>query len=186
MLLPAFSGCAWRTDRADHVLGPAFYRFKHSASGRVVAVQSVHAPLLLEGGRQWGVSVGAMQRLALVPERRIQDTEGRQVSAPLRLLWNRPQPGRWQFSLLYSRIPLGQSPVFLQRRSLGITASIGAEERALSLGYSSFTAMNPREEALYIFDFQSRRPLNATFELVPAASLESAKPTNKEPADDHP
>ena len=171
-LFPILAGCAWRTERADHIFGPSFFRVGRTAPGRADVVQTLHVPLLLEGGRQWGLSVGAIRREAVVP-RRANPAE----LAPIELgqpqgIFIREEPAKWHASWIYFRAPLRETPLFIRRSVVGLHGSVGAELRSVSLGYSSVTATMPREDALHELDFNSRRPLEATAVVTPLAELE--------------
>ena len=176
------SSCAWRTSRADHVFGPALYRFSPPSHQKPAVVQTLHLPFLLEGGRQWGVSVGGIQRLALAPRRSNGAAGSEKSEAQPQGCWISSEPGNWHMSWLYLRAPLREPPVFIRRSVVGLHAGGGAEERGLSLGYSSVTATTPREAALYELDFDSRHPLDATFVVTPVATAEQLNPQlQKEP-----
>lgn len=173
ILLPGLTGCAWRTSHADHVLGPTFYRFNKFSPEGSLTVQTLHVPLLLEGGRQWGVSIGGVQRLAMVPGE-TQRTAANSDEQP-RGCFISSQPNEWHFSWFYVRAPLRKPPVFVRRSLVGAHGGVGVEERTFSLGYSSTTATTPHEEAIYRLEFDSRHPLDATFVMNPAADPEPTK-----------
>lgn len=177
LLALPLAGCAWRTDQADHVFGPTVYRFRGTSPGNSAVFQTFHAPLLLEGGRQWGLSVGGVQRLALVAKRGEAETALQNAGEPPRGWLIHPAPDHWRFSLFYLRAPLHEPPVFIRRSVLGATGGAGMEERTLSFGYSSMTATNPREDAVYQLDFDSRHPLDATLVVNPAVNPKTSTPT---------
>lgn len=177
------SGCAWRTTRADHLLGPAMYRYAEPSAERATAFQSLHFPLLVEGGHQWGISVGGIQRFALAPARMdFTNSLTSEMEMPRGWLID-PKPGRWRWSWFYLRAPVRHPPEFIWRRLVGIHGGVGRETRAITLGYSSVTALTPRQEAIYELDFNSRRPLEATFvanSLAEAVKINRNDPSNKE------
>jgi len=169
------SGCAWRTQQADHLLGPAWYRFAEPFAGKAAAFQSMHFPLLLEGGHQWGVSLGRIQRLALVAsEIDATDPPAGGEGAPRGWLVS-PRSGRWRWSWFYLRAPLRRPAEFVWRSTVGAHGGIGGEGRGVTLGYSSVTSLTPRHEALYELNFDSCHPLSATFVMNPAAGSEQPK-----------
>jgi hypothetical protein len=163
-------GCVWRTRKADYSFGPSFYRFNRPSPGNSVVYQTLHVPLLVEGGRQ---------RVALVPRR-----EG---ASPLPTnrspegLFIHPEPDHWRFSPFYLRMPLREPPIFIRRSVVGAAGRAGFEERSLSLGYSATTLTWPEEEALYDIQFDSARPLEATAVVTPltAPSLQPTPPGEK-------
>jgi hypothetical protein len=171
-ILPTFAGCAWRTSRSEYVIGPTLYRFAASANQRPIAIETLTVPVLFEGGRQWGFSIGGVQRLAMTPRNSEQPHDDYKPRGVLL----RPEPGRWNFSWFYLQAPLRQPPIFIRRSVVGAQAGLGVEQRTFSLGYSTVTATTPREEAIYQLEFDSRRPLDATFVTIPVNDFSQPKP----------
>lgn len=174
-LFPILTGCAWRTSHADYVFGPSLFRLGQTTAGQVGVVQTLHVPVLLEGGRQWGLSIGGTRREAVIPG----PGHGRaldaiQDNAPQGIFIH-PEPGEWHMSWIYFRAPLRETPVFIRRSVVGLHGGSGVEERAFSLGYSSMTATMPRPDALHEVDFNSRRPWEASAVITPLAELEQWK-----------
>jgi hypothetical protein len=171
-LLPLVSGCVWRTQEADHLIGPAFYRLSQTAPGQADIVQTLHVPLLLEGGRQWGLSLGVVKRDAIVPGHPPQTPQPPPSSPPYGILTG-VEPRKWHFTSVYFRAPLRETPLFIRRTVIGTQGGGGVEQRAFSLGYSSVTATWPREHALHELEFDSRHPLEAKAVVTPAADMET-------------
>jgi hypothetical protein len=169
-ILPLLTGCAWRTNHADHVFGPSLFR--HSGPANANVVQTFHLPFLFEGGRQWGLSLGGIRREAVVPRRLsrpdVPGTENRSDG-----FLDRWEADQWHVSWIYFRAPLKETPLLIRRSIVGLHAGSGMEERAFSVGYSSTTLTTATEDALYELDFHSRQPLKATASLTPASALEA-------------
>lgn len=172
LLLPVISGCVWRTAQADHLVGPGFYRLSRTAPGQADVLQTLHVPLLLEGGRQWGLSLGVVKRDAVVPGHPAQ-TAAVAATPPPRGVLTGTEPGKWHFSPVYFRAPLRETPLFIRRMVVGAQGGSGVEQKAFSLGYSSTTATWPRENALHDLEFDSRHPLEARAVVTPAADMET-------------
>lgn len=127
------SGCTWRTLQADYLLGPVRYRFSEPSTEKAAVFQSVHFPVLIEGGSQWGVSIGGIHRLALSSARFDSVDPADDVHATPRGWLIHPQPRRWQWSWIYLRAPLRGRPEFIRRSMVGVQGGAGGEERAISL-----------------------------------------------------
>lgn len=169
LLLP---GCVWRTKHADYVLGPSFFRSSPTAPGMPDVIQTLHGPVLWEGGQQWGMTIGAVQRVAVVPARAgaTAAPTNNQAGQP-RGVWVSSEPGRWHFSLIYLRAPLRETPLLIQRSAVGVQLGGGTEQPAFSAGYSTTTATLPREHALHELDYDSRHPLEAKATVTPATTI---------------
>ena len=170
----AASGCAWRTRNADHIVGPVLYRF----SAPPAVLQTAHFPLLLEGGRQWGISIGCAERISLVATQpgAVRTTA---EDAPQGWLIH-PAPQHWQCSWIYLRAPFREPPEFIRRTIIGAHGGAGTEERAVSIGYSSMATTTPRHEAVYQLDFHSRRPLDSALVVNPLPASRTRPPPNEE------
>lgn len=174
LLVCCSTGCAWRTSRADHLIGPVLYRFSEPTVNNQTIVQTWHAPLLIEGGRQWGLSLGAAHRLALAP----QAPGAAAADETVRGWLVQPRARRWQVSWFYLRAPLRETPVFIRRGVTGLHAGGGMEERAFTLGYSAMTATRPGAEAVYQLDFHSRHPLETKFVVQSAEDFQPIPTTS--------
>ena len=175
VLLPFISGCVWRTAQADHLVGPGFYRMNRTALGQADVVQTLHVPLLLEGGRQWGISLGLVRRDAVVPGHPGPTATVAATPPPHGILTS-TEPGKWHFTPIYFRAPLRETPLFIRRTVVGAQGVGGVEQNAFSIGYSSVTATWPREDALHELEFDSRHPLEAKAVVTPAADMETTNP----------
>ncbi len=172
--MTVLTGCAWRTQRAEHVFGPTLYRFHQNATNLSVVSQTAHFPVLMEGGTQWGLSLGYSRRLSLTPR----PAPASLTNSGLPSAWGgQAKPGRWQWSWLYLRAPLQAPPFFIARGLVGLQAGAGTEESALSLGYSSMTSTRPEPDSLYSLDYDSRRPLEASVDRRTFATNQTQPPT---------
>ena len=71
LVIPCFvflSGCIWRTASEDHYFGPVLVRETNATQEKAFVSQQVHFPFVLEGGTQWGVSLGYQKRIVAVPQ----------------------------------------------------------------------------------------------------------------------
>jgi hypothetical protein len=66
----AAGGCAWRTGTAEHYVGPVRFRYNAPAADRPATSQVVAIGLLGEIGRQLGISLGVIDRIAVSPRDR--------------------------------------------------------------------------------------------------------------------
>jgi len=118
-ILPLHS-CAWRGGAAEHYLGPVLFRYSPPLEDRPAISQLVALGVFREGGRQWGLSLGGVERTT-VSARLIGDMEpvatpkSPRWSTPLNLLGS-PVPSRWTLSLFYLRVDGMQPPGLLARR----------------------------------------------------------------------
>jgi hypothetical protein len=180
-LLPFLAGCAWRTDRADYLIGPTLFRFRKTPSDSAMLCQTIQFPVRLEGGRQWGLTLGGAQRFAVAPFARRFDTNSAVAEsiAPSGI-GIRAKPNQWQWSWIFLRAPM-HHPIFVHRSDLGFHTGIGAEERAIQLGYSSVTGTQPGVEGIYDLEFSSREPLRTKFVFTPVTEIgRTNTPTSNE------
>ncbi len=163
-------GCAWRSGNTEHYWGPVLFRYAAPPQGKAYVSEQRHFVLLIESGRQWGISLGWKTRVAVAPQR-VEDTlssQGRVSSwlwsKPLSLFGG-PEEGAWNLSLVYLRGERVPEPEFLSRSIYGVELGIGAETNALSLGTSRTTEARPHDNAMYSFRYDSRRPLETLFQV---------------------
>src|SRR5262245_10621906 len=101
-------GCAWRTGVTEHYFGPVLFRYSAPRDDRAVATEVVSVGVLGEMGRQWGASVGVVDRVTVAP-RYVGEAQADEAASHPR--WSRPlsplgppAAERWSFSLLYLRV----------------------------------------------------------------------------------
>jgi hypothetical protein len=131
-------GCVWRGGATEHYLGPVLFRYTPSQEDKPAINQVVALGVLGEGGRQWGLSLGVVERTTVSPQF-IGGTEpgatpdSPRWSTPLNPLRS-PAAGRWHLSPFYLRVHGVQPPGLLARRLYGFQLVAGPEARAASLG----------------------------------------------------
>lgn len=134
--------------------------------------QTAHFPLLFEGGRQWGLSMGYVNRLVVAPV----SGDMAEVSVP-----------RWSFVFFHKRAPRDpEGAEFRQRCTAGLYAHAGNELRALGLGFSARNDTLPGTDGLYELTFDSRNPFGTHFTLrtverTGATMFQPTSQTNKNP-----
>lgn len=163
----SLAGCAFQTSSAEHYFGPVLFRQSHNRGCDVADLWRVG--LMTEAGQQWSLAVGASERLTgRSPQSNEPDTP--HWTRPLSL-WPEVPAGEWSLSLLYLRGEHVAAPVVLQRRLVGIGASVGAEMQALSAGYSSRLAVQPAHDSFSVVVFDSNRPRESVCRVQPVAAL---------------
>ena len=176
-------GCAWRTGTAEHYVGPVLFRYSAPADDLPATSQVVAIGILGEIGRQLGISLGVIDRIAVSPRDRTSpgaDDPGPTPawSTPLSPLPS-PTPGRWNASFLYLRVTGAGEPALVVRNLYGVQLVAGAEARAASLGVVSTTRVRLPEDAIAVLHFDARAPLATRFSVwragadgvVPAAEI---------------
>jgi hypothetical protein len=146
------AGCVWHGARADIIYGPAFVK-NGGLNGNLV--QAIQFPVVLEGGGQWGITAGVLQRQTM--------------SAAYEI--NQPASGsgqdRWCFRWFY-RVPQGHRPEFVRRVFDGAQLQIGGEATAFSVGAGDKTTLHYSDNHLYQLKFDSARPSQASLLLDPS------------------
>ena len=167
--LVAFNGCVWHGPEAKHYLGPVWIR---KSQGKAEVTQTIHGPILLEGGKQWGTTVGISRRLSADPAHETTANK----AAPSQLASD------WHFSPFYQRIENPHPVEFSATTLWGLRMAAGTELNALSLGYARRTEFQPRKHGYYLLHYTSRHPeameLRFDAEHLPASS-DTKKQQNK-------
>jgi hypothetical protein len=179
----AAGGCAWRTGAAEHYVGPVLFRYSAPADDGPATSQVVAIGVLGEIGRQVGISLGVIDRIAVSPRDRSSPDAGdpgasAAWSTPLSPL-PAPGPGRWNASLVYQRVTGAGEPALVVRNLYGVQLVTGPEARAASLGVVSTTRVQLPEDAIAVLHYDARAPLAARFSVwragadgvVPAAEI---------------
>ena len=163
-------GCAWRAENTEHYWGPVLFRYTAPPQGNAYVSEQRHFLILIEGGRQWGISIGWKTRVSASAQRiEGEPTGGEKAqswrwSKPLSLFAG-PVEGRWNLSLLYLRGEQVPKPEFLSRSLYGTELAIGTEANALSVGASTTTELRPRTNALYAFRYDGHLPMETLFQV---------------------
>lgn len=183
------SGCAWRTATAERYFGPVLFRFSPPEGDAPAINQVISIGIFGEAGRQWGISLGVVERLTVSPVY----MRGTDPEEPLRQAhWSMllgglvsPAPRRWNFSPLYLRVDEVGTPALVTRRLYGAQIVAGPEERAASLGVVSLARVDVPEDAIAVIDYDSRAPMaarlrvwrvGADHELPPLHVIQEIKP----------
>ena len=165
------SGCALRTGRTEHYIGPTFFRLAQPPQAQAYVTQVVQLGVAAEAGTQWGLSLGVVDRIAVAPYCNCaeSDTQGAKMewSTPLGP-FELPPAGRWGFSLLYLRAVNVPKPEFVRRALFGAAALAGSEVTAVSVGVTTRTRTSPRANAVSLLSFDARHPLETRFNVWPA------------------
>jgi len=169
-----FSGCAWRTADTTHHFGPVVFRFSPPRASAGGVSDLVHVGPLVEAGAQWGVSLGVMERITVVPATAGSPASPSRAEPPLRWpAFGALEPERWHVSLLYVRIPTPSAPALILRRLYGAELTIGAETRSASLGWTSRLLVHLPEDAVSVARFDGQRPMTSVFVSWPAGTLDA-------------
>jgi hypothetical protein len=160
-------GCVWRGGATEHYLGPVLFRYTPSQEDKPAINQVVALGVLGEGGRQWGLSLGVVERTTVSPQF-IGGTEpgatpdSPRWSTPLNPLRS-PAAGRWHLSPFYLRVDGVQPPGLLARRLYGLQLLAGPEARAASFGMMSLMRIEVPDDAIALVRFDPNAPLTARF-----------------------
>jgi hypothetical protein len=172
------SGCAWRTADTLHHVGPVLFRFHPPDASTGGISDLVHIGPFIEGGEQWGMSLGVTERIAVAPSfpgSTAAPAGTAMAESPVRWpAFDALEPGRWHLSLLYLRIRAASAPALVLRQIYGLELTIGSEARAASLGWTSRMLINLPDDALSVARFDRHRPLTSVFVSWPAATLDAA------------
>ncbi len=147
----ALPACAWRSDAGEHYFGPVLYRTAFDAKSRTEVAEVVHVGLLGEAGRQVGLSLGVVRRLAASST-----TEAGVDAASASTVIDAPH---WAFSPFYVKLTRTGRPRFVRRAIYGMQAAFGAEVRALSAGVVTRTLFEPPPDAISSLRFEADSPM---------------------------
>jgi hypothetical protein len=170
-LVVAPGGCAWRSGGVEHYLGPVLFRYNEPRADTAATHQVIAVGALAEGGSQWGLSLGVVQRTTVSP-RFIGSTESAPSTRPVS--WSSPfgalgqaEPGRWQLSLFYLRLTAAETAGLVARRLYGAQVVVGRELNAASIGMTAVTRVHMPDDALVLVDYDARAPMSAVFSVWP-------------------
>jgi hypothetical protein len=155
VLLGVASSCAIRTSSAEHYVGPILYRRGTPCRDGADVLQVVQLGGAGEAGRQWGVSLGLVERVSATPRDGMQG-----CAAEPRADGERR---RWHFSPLYTRFEHSEVPRFVHRSIIGTQAVAGVESTAVSLGIVSATLLLPPPDAFCSFHYDGSDPTGMRF-----------------------
>jgi len=149
------SSCAFRTAGADHYVGPILYRTAAACPDGADTTQVVSVGAAIETGRQWGLSLGFIERVAASPR----DGEIPCSTAAQGGTVDR----RWHVSAIYVRFDHDEPPRFVHRSVVGAQAVAGLEANALSIGAISATLLLPPPDAYCNLRYDARDPTGMHF-----------------------
>ena len=166
-LLMAIPGCVWRGETADHYIGPLLFGTQRFPA-RVASIdEQVHFPVLIESGRQWGISLGIMRHITASPQviDATQPTRKPLASEGPRPFFSIPITKNLALSPFHLRIDRQVSPELRIRSLVGFQGSVGEEGNFLSVGLATTREFTPHHEGPYLLCHDSRDPLGTTFVL---------------------
>lgn len=175
------TGCTVYSERAEHHFGLVLYRYATPVSGQANVGQLIHPGLLLEAGKNWGITLGLAERINVIPQQAAgsatQSSDTGWQTAPT-LSSSTPPEKQWNFSFFYLRVPQASSPYFIYRTHYGLGAALGEELTALSLGMTRRTLFVPQENAISTLHFQSDDPMETRAKVWPNISATGALPND--------
>lgn len=155
LLALGLSSCTIRTRTADHYFGPVLYRRGEPCRDGADVTQVVQLGGAMEAGRQWGLSLGLVDRVSARP---------RDAAIPCPHEPASPEDRRrWRFSPLYVRFEGQEPPRFVHRSVLGTQAVAGPEAGAVSLGAISATLFVPPPDAFCSMHYDASDPTGLRF-----------------------
>lgn len=149
--LLAASGCAVRTARHDYYLGPVLHRHVTVCERGADVSQVLSIGPLGEVGRQSGLALGVVDRVAVVPH---------EPAGPACTPSGEP---RWRFSPFYLHVAHRDEPRLVRRMLVGAQATAGSETTALSIGGVATTVIRPPDDAVVRLRFDARQPMHTHF-----------------------
>ena len=165
------AGCVWRTETAEHYFGPVLFRYTTPATGHAHVAQQRHLLFLIEGGQQWGISVGLKDRVLALPEE-MRDRPGKGEGSP-QWKWSMVPDwagglaeNDWHVSLFYLRGERPARPEFVSVTTYGFSAGAGSESNAVTIGVSSLREFRPRSDALYLLEYFGDHPMRTRFKVA--------------------
>jgi hypothetical protein len=167
ILLPAvlLAGCAWRSASAEHYLGPVFFRYRDAGAAGPEISQIVAVGVLGEAGRQWGLSIGVIERTVVSPLDKTETPTATRNPGRYSLFTGVTRPGHWGLSPLYYRVQTARPPGLVVRRLHGLQLGAGPEVRGVSLGMVSLARLDAPDNAIAVVRYDARAPMNARFSL---------------------
>jgi hypothetical protein len=158
LIATTLGGCVVRTAATDHHVGPTLFRTRTACEEGTRVSQVVNVGLVAEMGRQWGVVVGASDRLAARSAGDCTDPAQPQWRSPITVPLD-PDPQRWTFSPLYVGLSAAGDAPLVRRSMVGLQAAAGSELTALSLGFTTRMLVRPPDDAFCAVRVHSHRPL---------------------------
>lgn len=141
------------------------FRFGLSAGGGSATSQIVAVGLFGEVGRQWGLSFGVVDRIAVSPTYMNGANPDSTQAGPHWSMAGGARgpliPLRWHFSPFYLRVEDPGLPVLVARRLYGVQIAAGPEARAASLGVVSLVRVDVPDDAISLIDYNSEMPMAA-------------------------
>lgn len=157
LILLSCTACAWRRGGQEHYFGPVMFRSQEPPAGAARITDVIRFGLLLEGGSQWGIALGANRRIAVAPVEVC--GPGTPVSGITVFGLLTAAGEEWTFSPFYLRIMDAPAAAFWSRTSYGAEVTAGPEIAAISLGAMSRTLFVPAVDSLSRLVFDDSRPL---------------------------
>lgn len=162
------AGCVWRMPSVEQYWGPVLYRYAQPPNASAYVFEQKHLlPLVLEGGDQWGVSLGYTARLVAAPVSPTQkasfqlDQEGTGSACPVKT---------WCVSLFRLKATRLPQPQLIDRMNVGIRFGSGEEWTGVSGGVVYTTEQRPGADALSILSYAPGRPMDMVFTECPAGT----------------
>lgn len=165
LLVPFFSACVWRTDDAEHYIGPVLFRYAAPPIGKAYVGQMVRLGLSAEAGTSWGLALGVSERIAVAPlvaatSKNDQPPSHNRWRVPLSFSQT-PTAGEWNFSLLYLHVEREPGSFFISRTIHGAEIVLGEEANAFSIGIVSRTLFTPPDNTISKLHYERARPLES-------------------------
>jgi hypothetical protein len=127
--------------------------------------QTLRVGVAAEGGRQWSLTVGVAERVAVAP---VIYGQSPRIETGVQAILHVALPGGWRLSPLYLRVRHPE-PVLVHRVTRGVEMAAGPERVGLSAGVVIRTVARPPDDSVGVMHFRSRRPLDAVLVLSPVA-----------------
>ena len=159
------SACSWRSGGVEHYVGPVLFRYSAPPKGHAYVGQVIRLGIAAEAGTDWGIAVGAAERIAVLP---VAFKEGQTKPKDELFRWltplnpvTSPSADDWHFSLIYLRVERPPSGFFISRSIYGAELVVGKETNAISMGAVSRNGFVPVADAFSMLHFESHRPMEA-------------------------
>ena len=170
ILMTVFGGCVWRMGNEEHYLGPVLLRQVQPPEGKAYVSQQIHFPFVLEGGEQWGISLGYQNRIVAMPQKRPcrYEEELKEIFEHKHQSNIPAKSKEWTFQLFsVNYIQPQMNSKFISRTNVGVTLGFGKEANGLTIGGTRLTELNPSVEGHYIFLYGNTSPLETVFKFIP-------------------
>lgn len=159
------TGCVWRGENADHYVGPLLFGSRQYSAKIASLEEQIHFPIVIESGKQWGLSVGVLRHITATPNviGEQDATISHSTKEISRSLLSLPVTKTLTLSLFYLRIDRAADSEFIIRSLIGVQGSVGEEGNFLSAGLSTTRQFTPHHEGTYLLCHDSHRPFETTF-----------------------